>query len=166
MLIFDLEADNLLTKVTTIHCLVIYDTEDETTTIYNDIEEPISRGVTYLSDAKCICGHNIIGYDIPVLKKLFGFFDPQGEVVDTLLLSKLFHPDLLKKDANSKLDKKLWGKHSLKAWGHRLGEYKGDFGETTDWKEWSKEMQDYCVQDVVVTTKLCNHFAPYLNGSD
>ena len=166
MLIFDLEADNLLTKVTTIHCLVIYDTEDETTTIYNDIEEPISRGVTYLSDAKCICGHNIVGYDIPVLKKLFGFFDPQGEVVDTLLLSKLFHPDLLKKDANSKLDKKLWGKHSLKAWGHRLGEYKGDFGETTDWKEWSKEMQDYCVQDVVVTTKLCNHFAPYLNGSD
>lgn len=166
MLIFDLEADNLLTKVTTIHCLVIYDTEDETTTIYNDIEEPISRGVTYLSDAKCICGHNIVGYDIPVLKKLFGFFDPQGEVVDTLLLSKLFHPDLLKKDANSKLDKKLWGKHSLKAWGHRLGEYKGDFGEETDWKEWSQEMQDYCVQDVVVTTKLCNHFAPYLNGSD
>ena len=166
MLIFDLQADNLLTKVTTIHCLVIYDTEDETTTIYNDIEEPISRGVTYLSDAKCICGHNIVGYDIPVLKKLFGFFDPQGEVVDTLLLSKLFHPDLLKKDANSKLDKKLWGKHSLKAWGHRLGEYKGDFGEETDWKEWSQEMQDYCVQDVVVTTKLCNHFAPYLNGSD
>ena len=166
MLIFDLEADNLLTKVTTIHCLVIYDTEEKSTSIYNDIEEPISRGVTYLQDAGCICGHNIVGYDIPVLKKLFGFFDPKGEIVDTLLLSKLFHPDLLKKDANSKLDKKLWGKHSLKAWGHRLGEYKGDFGEETDWKEWSQEMQDYCVQDVVVTTKLCNHFAPYLNGSD
>ena len=166
MLIFDLEADNLLTKVTTIHCLVIHDTEENSTSIYNDIEEPISRGVTLLQDASCICGHNIVGYDIPVLKKLFGFFDPQGEIVDTLLLSKLFHPDLLKKDANSKLDKKLWGKHSLKAWGHRLGEYKGDFGEETDWKEWSKEMQDYCVQDVVVTTKLCNHFAPYLNGSD
>ena len=166
MLIFDLEADNLLTKVTTIHCLVIHDTEEKSTAIYNDIEEPISRGVTLLQDSPCICGHNIVGYDIPVIKKLFGFFDPQGEVIDTLLLSKLFHPDLLKKDANSKLDKKLWGKHSLKAWGHRLGEYKGDFGEETDWKEWSQEMQDYCVQDVVVTTKLCNHFAPYLNGSD
>ena len=166
MLIFDLEADNLLTKVTTIHCLVIHDTEEKSTTIYNDIQEPISRGVTILQDSPCICGHNIVGYDIPVIKKLFGFFEPQGEIVDTLLLSKLFHPDLLKKDANSKLDKKLWGKHSLKAWGHRLGEYKGDFGEETDWKEWSQEMQDYCVQDVVVTTKLCNHFAPYLNGSD
>lgn len=166
MLIFDLEADNLLTKVTTIHCIVIHDTGENSTTVYNDIEEPISRGVTNLQDASCICGHNIVGYDIPVLKKLFPFFEPEGEIVDTLLLSKLFHPDLLKKDANSKLDKKLWGKHSLKAWGHRLGEYKGDFGEETDWKEWSQEMQDYCVQDVVVTTKLCNHFAPYLNGSD
>ena len=38
----------------------------------------------------------------------------------------------------------------------RLGEYKGNFAKTTDWKEWSQEMQDYCVQDVNVTTKLWN----------
>ena len=61
---------------------------------------------------------------------------------------------------------KLYGSHSLKAYGYRLGVYKGDFGETSDWKEWSQEMQDYCVQDVKVTEKLCDHFHPYLTGSN
>ena len=52
----------------------------------------------------------------------------------------------------------LYGRHSLESYGYRLGEYKGDFGKTSDWKEWSQEMQDYCVQDVNVTTKLLEHF--------
>ena len=39
------------------------------------------------------------------------------------------------------------------------------FGKDTDWQNWSQEMQDYCVQDVNVTTKLCDHFQPYLTGS-
>ena len=60
---------------------------------------------------------------------------------------------------------KLWGRHSLEAWGYRLNEAKGDFGKTSDWSEWSQEMQDYCVQDVTVTKKLCKHFHPYLTGA-
>ena len=59
----------------------------------------------------------------------------------------------------------LYGRHSLEAYGYRLGEYKGDFGKTSDWKEWSQEMQDYMKQDVVVTNKLWKHFLPYLSGS-
>jgi hypothetical protein len=59
----------------------------------------------------------------------------------------------------------LYGRHSLEAYGYRLGEYKGEFGKTTDWQDWSQEMQDYCVQDVHVTTKLCEHFRPYLTGA-
>ena len=58
----------------------------------------------------------------------------------------------------------LHGRHSLESYGYRLGEYKGSFS-STDWKEWSQEMEDYHVQDVIVTTKLCDHFQPYLNGS-
>ena len=42
----------------------------------------------------------------------------------------------------------------------RLNEFKGAFGSTTDWKEWSQEMEDYCIQDVNVTTKLWKHFQP------
>ena len=59
----------------------------------------------------------------------------------------------------------LYGRHSLEAYGHRLKCYKGSFGKTTDWSEWSQEMEDYMEQDVVVTTKLWHHFHRYLTGS-
>ena len=58
----------------------------------------------------------------------------------------------------------LYGRHSLESYGYRLSEYKGNFAKNTDWSEWSKEMEDYCIQDVNVTTKLWKHFLPYLNG--
>ena len=59
----------------------------------------------------------------------------------------------------------LYGRHSLESYGYRLGVYKGDFGKTADWKDWSQDMQDYCELDVQVTNKLWKHFIPYLNGS-
>ena len=40
------------------------------------------------------------------------------------------------------------------------------FGATADWQEWSQEMEDYCIQDVTLTTKLWQHFQPYLNSSN
>mgnify|MGYP002831322179 CR=1 FL=1 len=49
---------------------------------------------------------------------------------------------------------RLYGSHSLKAWGYRIGEFKGEFGETTDWEEFSEEMLTYCQQDVKVNVKL------------
>ena len=58
----------------------------------------------------------------------------------------------------------LYGRHSLESYGYRLGEYKGEFGKTSDWSEWSQEMEDYCAQDVEVTKKLCDHFHPFLTG--
>ena len=169
MLVFDLETDGLLNNVTTIHCIVIHNTEDNTTHVYNDEgdTEPIIRGITYLQDSDRIVGHNIIGYDIPVIRKLYPFFETEAEVVDTLLLSRLYHPNMMELDKRHNwkhMPLKLYGRHSLESYGYRLGEYKGEFGKTTDWKEWSQEMQDYCIQDVVVTRKLCDHFHPYLNG--
>jgi len=97
---------------------------------------------------------------------IYPWFNPRGVILDTLLLSRLYHPDLFDIDKRSdKIPTKLHGSHSLEAYGHRLGEYKGEFSKTTDWKDWSQEMQDYCIQDVVVTQKLCDHFHPYLTGS-
>ena len=170
MIVFDLETDGLLHDVTKIHCIVCYNTEDNKTTIYNDEgnTEPVIRGITYLQDSDRIVGHNIIGYDLPVLRKLYPFFETEAEVVDTLLLSRLYHPNMMELDKRHNwkhMPLKLYGRHSLESYGYRLGEYKGEFGKTTDWKEWSEEMQHYCIQDVVVTRKLCDHFHPYLNGS-
>ena len=168
-LIFDIETDGLLENVTTIHCLVIYDIETKETHSYNDTgnQEPVSRGIQRLNDADAIIGHNIIGYDLPVIDKLFPWF-VRPTVVDTLLLSRLFHADMMKLDKRHNwkgMPLQLYGRHSLEAYGHRLNEFKGDFGKDTDWKEWSQEMEDYCVQDVLLTTKLWKHFQPYLQQS-
>jgi len=169
-LIFDLETNGLLYDLSRIHCLVIYDIEADQTLVYNDEgdTEPIVRGISRLEEADSIVGHNIIGYDIPAIKKLYPWFEPEGQVIDTLLLSRLYHTDLLaidKKRNWAGMPAKLYGRHSLEAYGYRLGEFKGDFGKTSDWKIWSQEMQEYCVQDVTVTRKLCEHFRPYLTGA-
>jgi uncharacterized protein YprB with RNaseH-like and TPR domain len=169
-LIFDIETNGLLHDVTRIHCLAIYDTETDQILVYNDEgdKEPITRGLQRLEDASEIVGHNIINYDLPVIRKLYPWFSNVGRVLDTLVISRSCHPDIMNIDKKRKwkqMPLQLYGRHSLESYGYRLGEYKGDFGKTSDWKEWSQEMQDYVVQDVVVTTKLWKHLQPYLNGS-
>ena len=170
-LVFDLETNGLLRDLTKIHCLAIYDLDEATTYIYNDeggSKEPLIRGITRLEEADSIIGHNVIGFDCPCITSLYPFFNRTSGVIDTLLLSRLFHPDLLAIDTKRKWDNmplQLYGRHSLEAYGHRLKCYKGSFGKTTDWSDWSQEMEDYMEQDVVVTTKLWHHFHRYLTGS-
>ena len=173
-LVFDLEANGLLHDATKIHCIAIYDSETKKTTSYNDecpgkgMSEPVVRAVQYLEQADSIVGHNIIGYDLPVIRRLYPFFNFTGTIVDTLILSRCYHNNIIdidKKHQWNHMPLQLYGRHSLEAYGYRLGEYKGEFSKTTDWKEWSQEMEDYCIQDVKVTAKLCDHFHPYLIGS-
>ena len=173
-LVFDLEANGLLHDATKIHCIAIYDSETKKTTSYNDecpgkgMSEPVVRAVQFLEQADYIVGHNIIAYDLPVIRRLYPFFNFTGTVVDTLILSRCYHNNIIdidKKHQWNHMPLQLYGRHSLESYGYRLGEYKGNFSNTTDWKEWSQEMEDYCIQDVVVTTKLCDHFHPYLTGS-
>ena len=170
MLIFDIETNGLLYNVTSIHCLAIYDTETDETLVYNDEgnAEPIVRGLARLEDAEAIIGHNIISDDLPVIAKIYLWFTAPPVVIDTLVLSRLYHPVMLALDKRHNWDGmplKLYGRHNLESYGHRLQEHKGEFGKETDWSTWSQDMQDYCVQDVKVTTKLWQHFQPYLNGS-
>lgn len=170
MIVFDCETDGLLDDLTQIHCIVLYDTDSDETLVFNNEgnKEPIVRAVTLLEEATTIVGHNAMGFDVLALAKCYPFFKPQGQVIDTLLLSKVLHPNLLQIDQKRKWPRmplQLYGRHSLEAYGYRLGTYKGNFGKTTDWKVWTQEMEDYCVQDIEVTKALCNHFRPYLTGS-
>jgi len=169
-LVFDLESDGLLNDVTCVHCLGIYDLDTKQTLVFNDQgdQQPITKGVQMLEDAECVIGHNIIGYDIPVLRHLYPWFSPPP-AVDTLVISRVIHSDILVVDQKRKwkdMPLNLHGRHSLEAYGHRLGEYKGEFSKEADWKQWSQEMQDYCLQDVQVTRKLWQHFHPYLTSSN
>ena len=168
MLVFDIETNGLLYDVSEIHCIAIYDSTKEETFVFNNQGGdcyPITEGLHWLSNADVLIGHNIIGYDLPVLRKIYPWFNYNGSVLDTLILSRLYHPNMIdidKKRQWPRMPLQLYGRHSLEAYGYRLGEYKGEFGKTTDWSEWSQEMQDYCEQDVKVTTKLCEHFRHYL----
>jgi len=173
-LIFDLETNGLLNDVTQIHCIAYHESDRDEISSFNDecpgkgMSSSITNAVCYLQHADCIIGHNIIGYDLPVIKKLYPFFEYNGTVIDTLLLSRLYHTRLYELDKKFNwpyMPLQLYGRHSLESYGYRLGEYKGNFSKTTDWKEWSQEMEDYCVQDVEVTKKLWKHFHPYLDGS-
>ena len=169
MLTFDIETDGFLNDCTTIHCLSIHDSETKKTISYNDqgSAEPVIRGIQRLEDADLIVGHNIIGFDLPVIRKLYSWFPSVCNSLDTLVLSRLYHPNLLSIDQKHNWDNmplKLYGRHSLEAYGYRLNEFKGSFCTTTDWKEWSQEMQDYCEQDVHVTHKLWHHFQKYLTA--
>ena len=169
-IVFDLETNGLLHDLTRIHCLAIYDSTTDKVETYNDEKNnkySISEGIGRLLVADTLVGHNLLGFDLPVLSKLYNYFTPTARIVDTLLLSRLYHPNIYDIDHKHKwrhMPLQLYGRHSLESYGYRLGEYKGDFGKTSDWSEWSQEMEDYCAQDVVVTTKLCDHFHPYLTG--
>ena len=168
MLVFDCETNGLLHDVHEIHCIAIYDSQKEETFVFNDRGgecRPITEALHWLTSADVIVGHNIIGYDLPVLRKIYSWFEYNGDVLDTLVLSRMYHPNLMEIDKRRNVPRmpmQLYGRHSLEAYGYRLGEYKGEFGKTSDWKEWSQEMQDYCAQDVNVTTKLCEHFRPLM----
>mgnify|MGYP005677748479 FL=1 len=91
-LLFDLETTPLTARRKEIHCLVTMDYETGEITRYNDTgaTEPILRGVQYLELADTIIGHNIIGFDLPVIKHIYPFFEPKGVIVDTLILSRLY----------------------------------------------------------------------------
>ena len=170
-LLFDIETNVLLETTTKIHSLVIFNTEtgelisctDHEGYLYgskNDYKgQPVWYGLKLLEEADEISGHNIVKFDIPAIQKLFPDWKPKGKIFDTLLMSKLVYPDIGEIDDKNirkgKFPKKLRGRYSLKAWGYRLGELKGEYCEQEDcWTEWTPDMQRYCEQDVMVTKKL------------
>ena len=156
--VFDLESDGLYDEVTKIHCLVAHDINSGETHRFDPTN--ISEGIRLLENADHLIGHNAINYDVPVLRKLYPNKYFGAKVTDTLVLSRVIYTDIYPEDVKlgAKMPKGVRGRHSLKSWGYRLDFYKGDFGETSDWSEYSVDMLDYCEQDVMLTVKLMEHF--------
>ena len=177
-LIFDVESDGLLDTLTRIHLLCIreYETGRVWTFRRNKRMDNIADGVAMLMDAVCIVGHNIVQFDIPAIQLIYPWFDPQGVIRDTLVMSRLIFTDQKDRDfrlwRRNKLEGRYIGSNELKAWGFRLGLQKGDYmddkvaeakalGMTDNdeimafvWASWNPEMEDYCELDVDVTTRL------------
>ena len=127
MIYLDLEANGLTPD--TIWCVV---TRENSVSTVHTTRDTLCKA---LEGSVSVCGHNLIGYDLPVLKRLWGLSVAPERIVDTLVLSRLFDPSKS-------------GGHSLRNWGNELGFPKGDHN---DWSRLSQEMIDYCIQDVAVT---------------
>lgn len=181
MLVTDIEANNLLEKVTQFHCGVIYDYSTDEYVSYRpwDFSAYLDALEAEVARGGLIVFHNGHKYDAPVLTKLAKlqlnreFHLPRENVVDTLVLSRLLFANIKDSDIallrSGKLPGKRFGSHALEAWGYRLGEMKGeykddfkklleeqgeDYVDGAEWISFNEPMMAYNVQDVVVTKVL------------
>jgi DNA polymerase-1 len=162
-LLFDIETNGYLEVTDRIHSLVCIDVETEELFSFADQTgyQPISTGIEMLKEAEELSGHNLLGFDLQVFQKLrlLDINLNDDRIFDTLVASRLIYAHIETLDWERRykdMPIKLYGRHSLESWGYRLGEHKGDFGKQNDWSRWTKEMQDYCEQDVLVNFKLYN----------
>lgn len=160
--VFDIETDGLLDTVSKFWCGHCYDSVDEAYHGFKSLDSFCHFLENKAVQGYTLVGHNVIKYDIPALKKLMGRdfdFDPRNVVLDTLVLGRLIYSNIKDIDVglmkSGRLPKKYYGSHSLKAYGYRMGEYKGNYGDAEDaWESFTPEMFEYNKQDVVVTLKL------------
>ena len=135
-IIFDIEADGL--NPNNVWCIVAKELNGTSHTFDNT---QIEEGIKFLQEADTLIGHNIIGYDIPVLEKLYDA-KFNCKIEDTLVMSRLFNP--VRENG-----------HSLKAWGWRVGCLKQEQPE--DFDSYTPEMLEYCIQDVKLNEAVYNY---------
>ena len=133
-LIFDLEADNLVRDATKIHCIVTKDTETQDVISYGP--DSIKEGLLALYNANTIIGHNICGYDVPLIQKFYPRWK-HSDLVDTLILSRLYMPEKQS--------------HSLDSYGKKFKRAKPVH---EDWSVFSPEMLHRCMEDVEINDML------------
>jgi len=161
-LLFDVESNGFLEETTVLHCLWIMNVDTGEVTDYADQpgHRPIREGLKQLESADQLIGHNIIRFDVPVLRKLYPELNLTDNLFDTHNASRLIWADISESDfrryeRDKSFPAQLIGKHTLKAWGYRLGILKGTYGEQEDaFAEWSPEMHAYCAQDIKVNFAL------------
>lgn len=143
--VLDTETNGFLDKVTKMHCAVFSNVMEEVVATFTPLN--IHLLPAYLETVDVLIGHNIIGFDLPVIEKLFKF-KFKGQKVDTLLMSRLLNPKrLLPPQAKNRKA----GPHSIYAWGVRLGV---DKPEHEDWENYSEEMLHRCKEDVRINVKV------------
>jgi len=114
--------------------------------VFKNVHESPSGFRQFATKVTGWIGHNFIGFDRGVLRSLGGINIPPEAVVDTLVVSRL-------------LNYGQPGGHSLESIGERLGIPKGNF---KDFSALTKEMEDYCIQDVEITYRYFLQVKPFI----
>jgi len=138
----DLETNGFMPDVSKIWCMVAVDSDTGTVYSFSDYDSELpslKEGLEFIDTADIIFGHNIIGYDLVVLKHLTGWMpNDNQQVIDTWILSQL---NQYKREH----------KHGLEGWGSRLDFPKIAFDQ---FDSYSKEMLTYCIRDVELNVKV------------
>ena len=139
---FDIETNGFMPDVNKIWCMVLVNADTKEVQSFSDWDDDLpslQEGLDELNRADIIFGHNVIGYDLVVLKHLRGWSpDPKIKVIDTWIMSQCNQY-------------KRRHKHSLEGWGEQLGFNKIEFSE---FDRYSKEMLVYCIRDVELNVKV------------
>jgi len=139
--IIDIETDDLYPDATLIHCIICKELSTgkiiKFTDNYNSFINYCKTNNLYF------IGHNIISFDLRIIRKLLNYAHPITRTIDTLILSQLSNPI---RD----------GGHSLKSWGIRL-DYPKTEPPSDNFDKFSDELVTYCINDVELTHKLFNH---------
>ena len=194
MYVFDIESDGLLPGqsfedvVEKIHCINAIDRATGTQYRYTDHEYyqkedgttskvkcprngRVVDGLNHLSSVTQVAGHNIIGYDLPVLAYLYPEWadDLPSIGFDSSVAGKCLDPNLKDKDwSNIRKGKLPSGKGSgfvaggnkLSHWAMRAGKHlKTEFNPKTYGHTWktmpfTKIMDDYCMDDVIANVDV------------
>ena len=116
IIIFDVEADGFVAEATQIHIIVtkdydtgkvshFYDNEDLAKNDFVYYAGTIKQGLRHILDYDSGVCHNYVGYDLPLILKLYpnfkkylGVSDTQyctesGKILDSLILSRMMDPD-------------------------------------------------------------------------
>lgn len=137
----DLEADGLLNTATRVWCGVFKDRN--TKEVFKFRPHQIKEMLEFMDTCSELQMHNGIGYDFPLLRKLYGY-EYKGKKIDTLVLSRLLNP---KRRIPINCPNGRAGPHSVEAWGYRVGRGKP---EHNDWSQFSEDMLHRCTEDVEI----------------
>jgi DNA polymerase I-like protein with 3'-5' exonuclease and polymerase domains len=161
--LFDTESDGFVGSATKLHCIVVKNLDTDEAHVFGP--DQILEGLKPLAGARYLAGHNILAHDLPLLLRLHDWRPTAGCVlVDTLVASRLVLPHVADLDDQVQAMKgpklgKQRGRHSIEAWGLRLGILKVG-ADIKDWSQWTQEMQDRCVADVEINVALWGLLQP------
>lgn len=167
-LIFDAEWAGGSTP-SKVHCLVTKNIKTgEVREFYRDDVVGVGSGgdvdcgVQFLQQAQRLVGHAIIKADLYVLQSLYGM-EYTGEIVDTLLLSRLLNPDRRLPYGFKGSGKKI-GPHSLEAWAVRIGKAGVEKVQHENWEVFDENMLRRCITDVHINHLVYNELLKEANA--
>jgi DNA polymerase-1 len=149
-LVIDVESDNIEPSLCkNIWCISCIDFETEKEYVFRDRQSFVD--FVLVCKPSMWIGHNILGYDIHVLRHL-GYLDINPlDCIDTLVVSRLT-------DATR-------DKHSIEAWGEffKIKKEHADVDESF-FQQWSKELEDRCISDTRINLRVAKYLWRYVSS--